>query len=256
MGGEGFLLGSGESGVRGATLLACPSPSASAPSTPSSSISTASSSTPSRSTSAPPTPSWPARGSTSAPRRTPASSASASATCWPRSSPRWASPTTPTTTSTRPATKSCAPSAGRSPPPPGARELIERLADHDVPRAVGSSSVHAWVDQILTNLGVSAAFPDHRRRRRGRPRQARPGHLPPLRRAAGRPARALRRHRGLAERRAGRPAGRHDGDRAAARRPRPRWCWKGAWRSSTASTRRPATSASPSTPDPPAQLIG
>jgi len=44
-------------------------------------------------------------------------------------------------------------------PPPGARELIERLADHDVPRAVGSSSVHAWVDQVLTNLGVREHFP-------------------------------------------------------------------------------------------------
>ena len=44
-------------------------------------------------------------------------------------------------------------------PPPGARELIERLADHDVPRAVGSSSVHAWVEQILTNLGVRQHFP-------------------------------------------------------------------------------------------------
>jgi HAD superfamily hydrolase (TIGR01509 family) len=44
-------------------------------------------------------------------------------------------------------------------PPPGARELIERLADHGVPRAVGSSSVHAWVDQVLTNLGVRQHFP-------------------------------------------------------------------------------------------------
>jgi HAD superfamily hydrolase (TIGR01509 family) len=44
-------------------------------------------------------------------------------------------------------------------PPPGARELIERLADHDVPRAVGSSSVHAWVDQVLTNLGIRQHFP-------------------------------------------------------------------------------------------------
>jgi HAD superfamily hydrolase (TIGR01509 family) len=44
-------------------------------------------------------------------------------------------------------------------PPPGSRELIERLADHGVPRAVGSSSVHAWVDQVLTNLGVRQHFP-------------------------------------------------------------------------------------------------
>jgi HAD superfamily hydrolase (TIGR01509 family) len=44
-------------------------------------------------------------------------------------------------------------------PPPGARELIERLVDHGVPRAVGSSSVHAWVEQVLTNLGVRQHFP-------------------------------------------------------------------------------------------------
>jgi HAD superfamily hydrolase (TIGR01509 family) len=44
-------------------------------------------------------------------------------------------------------------------PPPGARELIERLVDHGVPRAVGSSSVHAWVDQVLTNLTVREHFP-------------------------------------------------------------------------------------------------
>ncbi len=44
-------------------------------------------------------------------------------------------------------------------PPPGARELIERLADHGVPRAVGSSSVNHWVDQVLTNLGVRHHFP-------------------------------------------------------------------------------------------------
>jgi HAD superfamily hydrolase (TIGR01509 family) len=44
-------------------------------------------------------------------------------------------------------------------PPPGARALIERLADHGVPRAVGSSSLHAWVETILTNLGVREHFP-------------------------------------------------------------------------------------------------
>jgi HAD superfamily hydrolase (TIGR01509 family) len=44
-------------------------------------------------------------------------------------------------------------------PPPGARELIERLVSHDVPRAVGSSSVHAWVEKILTSLGVREHFP-------------------------------------------------------------------------------------------------
>ena len=44
-------------------------------------------------------------------------------------------------------------------PPPGARELIERLVDHGVPRAVGSSSVHAWVETILTNLGIREHFP-------------------------------------------------------------------------------------------------
>ena len=31
--------------------------------------------------------------------------------------------------------------------------------DHDVPRAVGSSSPHAWVEQILTNLGIQEHFP-------------------------------------------------------------------------------------------------
>src|SRR4051794_18308420 len=44
-------------------------------------------------------------------------------------------------------------------PPPGARELIERLVGQGVPRAVGSSSVHAWVETILTNLGVHEYFP-------------------------------------------------------------------------------------------------
>ena len=44
-------------------------------------------------------------------------------------------------------------------PPPGARELIERLVSHGVPRAVGSSNVHVWVDTILTNLGVREHFP-------------------------------------------------------------------------------------------------
>ncbi len=44
-------------------------------------------------------------------------------------------------------------------PPPGARELIERLVDHGVPRAVGSSSGNGWVDQVLTNLGVRHHFP-------------------------------------------------------------------------------------------------
>ncbi|MCC7371128.1 MAG: HAD family phosphatase [Chloroflexi bacterium] len=43
-------------------------------------------------------------------------------------------------------------------PPAGARELIERLVDHGVPRAVGSSSGHGWVEQILTNLGVRQYF--------------------------------------------------------------------------------------------------
>ena len=44
-------------------------------------------------------------------------------------------------------------------PPPGARALIERLAEHEVPRAVGSSSSHAWVDRILTSLGIRDHFP-------------------------------------------------------------------------------------------------
>jgi HAD superfamily hydrolase (TIGR01509 family) len=43
-------------------------------------------------------------------------------------------------------------------PPAGAQELIERLVDHGVPHAVGSSSGHAWVEQILTNLGIRHHF--------------------------------------------------------------------------------------------------
>jgi len=43
-------------------------------------------------------------------------------------------------------------------PPAGAQELIERLVDHDVPHAVGSSSAHAWVEEILTNLGLRQHF--------------------------------------------------------------------------------------------------
>jgi beta-phosphoglucomutase-like phosphatase (HAD superfamily) len=43
--------------------------------------------------------------------------------------------------------------------PPGGRALIERLADHGVPRAVGSSSDHAWVDRILTGFGVRERIP-------------------------------------------------------------------------------------------------
>jgi HAD superfamily hydrolase (TIGR01509 family) len=49
--------------------------------------------------------------------------------------------------------------AGPLDPPPGARELIERLVAHEVPRAVGSSSAHTWVDRILTTLGVREHFP-------------------------------------------------------------------------------------------------
>ncbi|MCC6178159.1 MAG: HAD family phosphatase [Chloroflexi bacterium] len=44
-------------------------------------------------------------------------------------------------------------------PPPGALDLIARLAEHDVPRAVGSSSGHAWVEHILTSLDVREFFP-------------------------------------------------------------------------------------------------
>jgi HAD superfamily hydrolase (TIGR01509 family) len=44
-------------------------------------------------------------------------------------------------------------------PPPGAQVLLERLVDHGVPRAVGSSNTHAWVETILTNLGVREHFP-------------------------------------------------------------------------------------------------
>lgn len=43
-------------------------------------------------------------------------------------------------------------------PPPGAQELIERLVGDGVPHAVGSSSGHAWVEQVLTNLGVRHHF--------------------------------------------------------------------------------------------------
>lgn len=44
-------------------------------------------------------------------------------------------------------------------PPPGARALIERLVAHEVPRAVGSSSAHAWVERILTTLSIREHFP-------------------------------------------------------------------------------------------------
>jgi HAD superfamily hydrolase (TIGR01509 family) len=44
-------------------------------------------------------------------------------------------------------------------PPPGAVDLIDRLAAAGVPLAVGSSSSHAWVDRILRGLGVRERFP-------------------------------------------------------------------------------------------------
>ena len=44
-------------------------------------------------------------------------------------------------------------------PPPGAVELIDRLEAAGVPIAVGSSSAHAWVEMILTNLGLRERFP-------------------------------------------------------------------------------------------------
>jgi HAD superfamily hydrolase (TIGR01509 family) len=44
-------------------------------------------------------------------------------------------------------------------PPPGAVELIDRLVQAEVPRAVGSSSGHAWIERILTSLGLRDRFP-------------------------------------------------------------------------------------------------
>ena len=44
-------------------------------------------------------------------------------------------------------------------PPPGAVELIDRLQAAGVPLAVGSSSARAWVEMILTNLGLRERFP-------------------------------------------------------------------------------------------------
>jgi beta-phosphoglucomutase-like phosphatase (HAD superfamily) len=43
--------------------------------------------------------------------------------------------------------------------PAGRRCADQRLADHGVPRAVGSSNDHAWVDRVLTGLGVREHFP-------------------------------------------------------------------------------------------------
>jgi HAD superfamily hydrolase (TIGR01509 family) len=44
-------------------------------------------------------------------------------------------------------------------PPPGAVALIDRLEEHGVPIAVGSSSGHAWIERILTSLGLRERFP-------------------------------------------------------------------------------------------------
>jgi HAD superfamily hydrolase (TIGR01509 family) len=44
-------------------------------------------------------------------------------------------------------------------PPPGAVALIDRLEERGVPLAVGSSSGHAWIERILTNLGLRERFP-------------------------------------------------------------------------------------------------
>jgi len=44
-------------------------------------------------------------------------------------------------------------------PPPGAVALLDRLEAAGVPRAVGSSSAHAWVETILDGLGLRERFP-------------------------------------------------------------------------------------------------
>jgi HAD superfamily hydrolase (TIGR01509 family) len=44
-------------------------------------------------------------------------------------------------------------------PPPGAVELIDRLEAAGIPKAVGSSSGHAWVERILEGLGLRERFP-------------------------------------------------------------------------------------------------
>jgi HAD superfamily hydrolase (TIGR01509 family) len=43
-------------------------------------------------------------------------------------------------------------------PPPGAVRLIDRLDAAGVPRAVGSSGAHAWIEKILTDLGLRGRF--------------------------------------------------------------------------------------------------
>ncbi|MFN0072245.1 MAG: HAD family hydrolase [Chloroflexota bacterium] len=44
-------------------------------------------------------------------------------------------------------------------PPPGAAALLRQLDELAVPRAVGSSSDHAWVDRMLTHLGIRQHLP-------------------------------------------------------------------------------------------------
>ena len=44
-------------------------------------------------------------------------------------------------------------------PPPGVVELLDRLDRAGIPRAVGSSSHHAWVEKILDHLGLRERFP-------------------------------------------------------------------------------------------------
>jgi HAD superfamily hydrolase (TIGR01509 family) len=44
-------------------------------------------------------------------------------------------------------------------PPPGTVALLDRLDAAGVPRAVGSSSGHAWVETILDGLGLRERFP-------------------------------------------------------------------------------------------------
>jgi len=44
-------------------------------------------------------------------------------------------------------------------PPAGAVDLLDRLDRAGIPRAVGSSSHHAWVEKILGHLGLRERFP-------------------------------------------------------------------------------------------------
>ena len=123
------------------------------------SISTASFSTPSRSTSPRRTASWPQRGVGPQEMKCPLHRRPLPRHAG-RHHPKYGAwPTTPTTTSTRLVRKCRGAFGGPLTPPPGALELIERLADHGVPRAVGSSSVHAWVDQFSPTSASASTSP-------------------------------------------------------------------------------------------------